>query len=130
MSVTITVKDNSPELLQKVMVAVGRFVRKAAFFIEGQIKTSMAAAKHGHQYGAHVASAPGESPAIDSSNLVGSIHTIFPSTLEAKIGTPVAYAAFLESGTSRMAARPVWQKTVSENLPTLESLLRQEVHAL
>ena len=69
MSVTITVKDNSPELLQKVMVAVGRFVRKAAFFIEGQIKTSMAAAKHGHQYGAHVASAPGESPAIDSSNL-------------------------------------------------------------
>jgi hypothetical protein len=52
---------------------------------------------------------------------------IFPSTLEAKIGTPVEYAAYLEHGTSRMAPRPVWERTAKEAIPTLEKMLKKAV---
>lgn len=135
MAVEITVEveeDRTPELFQKLEAAMGRFVRKGAAYIEGQLKSSMAEPKTGRRYprgkdGYHIASAPGESPAVDSGNLTGSIVQLFPSTLEARIGTPVEYALYLEEGTSRMEARPLWQPTVDEGLPTLEKMLRAEV---
>lgn len=125
--IRITIKDRTPELLQKVEAAIHRFVRKGAAYVEGQLKASMAEAKSGRMYGTHRASAPGESPAIDSGNLAGSITMIFPSTLEAKVGTPVEYALYLEEGTGRMQPRPLWQKTADEALPTLENLLKAEL---
>lgn len=125
--IIITVKDDTPELLQKIEAAIGRFVKKGAAYIEGQLKSSMAEPKTGRRYGTHVASAPGESPAVDSGNLTGSITQIFPSTLEARVGTPVEYASYLEDGTSRMAPRPLWAPTAKESLPTLEKMLKQEV---
>ena len=127
MQIEITVKDETPELLQKVNAAIGRWVRKAAAYVEGQLKSSMAEPKTGRRYGDHIASAPGESPAVDSGNLTGSITQIFPSTLEARVGTPVEYALYLEDGTNKMAARPLWQKTASESLPTLEKMLKDEL---
>ena len=131
-TIRITVKDRTPELMQKLDAAIGRFVVKGAVYIEGQLKASMAEPKTGQAYkrgkeGVHIASAPGESPAVDSSNLTGSIATVMASSLEARIGTPVDYAAMLETGTSRMAARPLWEKTASDSLPTLETILRAEV---
>lgn len=128
MSITVTVKDHTPELFGKLDLAVRRFVVKAAAYIEGQVKSSMAEPKSGHTYGTHRASAPGESPAIDSSNLIGSIQKIIEKNgLMARIGTPVEYAAWLEDGTSRMEARPVWEVERMESLPTLEKMLREEV---
>lgn len=127
MQIEITVKDETPELLQKVNAAIGRWVRKAAAYVEGQLKSSMAEPKTGRRYGDHIASAPGESPAVDSGNMTGSITQIFPSTLEARVGTPVEYALYLEDGTNKMAARPLWQKTASESLPTLEKMLKDEL---
>lgn len=125
--IVVKIEDKTPELFQKMEAAIGRFVRKGAAFIEGALKTSMAEPKSGGRYGDHIASAPGESPAVDSGNLIGSITQIFPSTLEAKIGTPVEYALYLEDGTGRMAARPLWQRTATESLPTLEAMLRDEL---
>jgi len=127
MSISITVKDRTPELMAKVEAAIGRFVVKGAAYIEGQLKTSMAEPKSGRMYGTHRASAPGESPAVDSGNLTGSITTIMASSLEAKIGTPVGYAKYLEDGTGRMQARPLWERTAAESLPTLEKMLRAEL---
>lgn len=130
--ITIRVQDRSPELFAKMEAALGRFVRKGALYIEGQLKTSMAEPKSGRSYrrgksGTHVASAPGESPAVDSGNLAGSIAVLMESTLEAKVGTPVDYSLFLEEGTSRMAARPLWERTARESLPTLEAILQAEI---
>src|SRR3954471_21074826 len=135
MSLEITIKDETPELMQKLQAAVGRFVRKGAFYIEGQIKTSMNEPKTGKEYkrkngSIHVASAPGESPAVDSANLINSIQVITDNALEAKIGTPVElYPIYLEEGTpdGQMAARPVWAKTAEDSLPTLEAMLQAEV---
>lgn len=153
-AITITIKrDTTPELFQKLEAAMSRAVRKSAAYIEGQLKISMAEPKSGRMYGNHRASAPGESPAIDSGNLAGSVSMIFPSTLEAKIGTNVEYATYLETGTrapSRrggkrgtggkrgpvmnlmgphrggMAQRPLWERTAKESMPTLESIFENE----
>lgn len=125
--IIVKIKDDTPELMQKVQAAISRFVRKGAAYIKGQLKVSMAEPKTGRQYGKHRASAPGESPAVDSSNLTGLITMLFPSTLEAKVGTPVEYARYLEDGTGRMKPRPLWAKTVEESLPTLEQLLAAEI---
>ena len=132
-AIVITVKDRTPELLQKLDAAIGRFVVKGAAYIEGEVKSSMAEAKTGRAYrrgkgSTHIASAPGESPAIDSSNLVGSIETIISANrLEAKIGTPVEYGHYLETGTENMEARPVWEPEAREALPTLERMLKAEI---
>ncbi len=132
--IEIRVKNQTPELMQKVEAAISRFVRKSALYIEGEIKSSMAEPKSGNEYKRgtdkiHVASAPGESPAVDSSNLIGSIMPQI-KTLEAKVGTPVEYAQYLETGTSRIDSRPVWEKTATEVLPTLENLLKNELRAI
>lgn len=128
MSISIKVtQDRTPELMQKLDAAIGRFVVKGAAYIEGSLKISMAEAKSGKAYGKHIASAPGESPAVDSSNLTGSITTIMESSLEAKVGTPVEYALYLEDGTSKMEARPLWERTAKDSLPTLENMLKAEI---
>ncbi len=129
MSITVKITDHTPELMQKMDAAIGRFVVKGAAFVEGQWKADMASgAKSGKRYGKHIASAPGESPAVDSSNYINSLHTIIAANrLEAKVGTPLDYPLFLEYGTSKMAARPVVEKTAKESLPTLENILQSEI---
>ncbi len=132
MSITVTVKDKTPELFQKLEAAIGRFVVKGAGYIQGELRARLSEPGSGRVYRrggrTHQASAPGESPFNDSSNLTGSIETILGANmLEAKIGTPVGYALWLEDGTSRMAARPLWERTATESLPTLENMLQQEV---
>lgn len=128
--INVKVVDKTPELMQKLEAAIGRFVAKGAGHIEGRLKASMTEPKSGRLYGDHRASAPGESPAVDSGNLIGSIVQIFPSTLEALIGTPVEYAVYLETGTSRMAQRPLWEKTIADELPTLEKMLDKEIDGI
>ncbi len=132
--IRITVDNDVPELMDKVQAAVSRFVRKGALHIEGEIKSSMAEPKSGRASkrgeNEHIASAPGESPAVDSSNYIGSVNTIFENSLEAKVGTPVDYALYLEEGTESIEPRPLWQKTVTEVLPTLETLLEVEIGKL
>lgn len=56
----------------------------------------------------HRASAPGAYPATDTGRLVSSVRMILPtaSSMSGEVGTAVNYGAWLEFGTSRMAARP------------------------
>ena len=133
--IEITVKDETPELFAKVEKAVSRFVRKSVLYIEGELKSSIAEPKSGRAYKrgngkTHTASAPGESPASDSSNYIGSIQTLFESSLERKVGTPLEYPIYLEEGTATIEERPLWERTVEEVLPTLETLLASEMKGL
>lgn len=130
--IRVTVDDDTPELFGKLEKAISRFVRKGITHIEGEIKSSIAEPKSGLEYKrgdkVHVASAPGESPASDSSNYLNSIGpAIFESTLEAKVGTPLEYPIYLEEETEDIAERPLWEKTQQEVLPTLETLLANEI---
>lgn len=132
-SVKVT-KDRTPEIEAKLEKQLEQFVQDGAAFLEGGLKTNIASAKSGRAYKrgkdkVHIASAPGESPASDSGNLISSIGPpIYPSTLEAVIGTNVEYAPILEAKDG--LDRPLWQKTVDESMPTLEKMLEQAVAAI
>jgi phage gpG-like protein len=54
------------------------------------------------------ASAPGEFPMSDTGRLASNVDMILatPAKMQAKVGTNIIYGAYLEFGTSRMAARP------------------------
>jgi phage gpG-like protein len=78
----------------------------------------------------HIASAPGEAPAVDTGTLIGSIQMAQDSTLTAKVGTAVEYALYLELGTRKMQPRPVWREAVDDLLPTLTALLQSELSQL
>lgn len=61
----------------------------------------------------HVASAPGQPPAVDTGRLRASLDMVMmPGEPRALIGTPVDYAPFLEFGTSRMKPRPLWRTVI------------------
>lgn len=156
--IEVTIQDRTPEKFAKMQRAIWRFVVKGAAYIEGQIRALMEEPKSGRMYGKHRASAPGEAPAVESNNLIGSITVIkLESALEAIIGTPVEYGLYLETGTRAparrggrrgvggmigpvmnvmgphrggMAARPVWKPTADAALPTLENMLRNEIRGV
>lgn len=71
----------------------------------------------------HQASAPGEAPAIDTSNLANSITVEATGPTEVTIHVGADYAADLEFGTVHMAARPFV-------LPAVEHTIRPELQAM
>jgi hypothetical protein len=65
----------------------------------------------------HRASAPGEPPSTDTGRLVSSIRPAFYGEFSAEVGALqniAKYGGYLETGTSRMGARP-WLKPTLEN---------------
>ncbi len=82
-------------------------------------------------YKVHRASAPGEAPAIDTGYLVNTIQTRKTGTGSAQVSVGADYAAPLEFGTRKMAARPflrpaadrAWAKFM-ELLAGLEAMLK------
>jgi len=89
---------------------IGRIIKEIAFGIEGEIKLSMTGPKHGREYKrrgrVHVASAPGEAPAVDTGFLINSIQTRINSDTEATITIAAEYAETLEFEKNRPFVRP------------------------
>lgn len=89
---------------------LGEVVMAGALVLEGVIKISMGEQKHGRTYGSHVASAPGEAPAIEMGALVNTIRVELASSeagsASAIVGTNAEYGEELEFGTARMKPRP------------------------
>ena len=80
----------------------------------------------------YTASAPGEPPAVRTGNLRSSFRPIAKAEtasgdLSVNIGieTSVAYARYLEDGTSKMARRPYVEKIKEEALPELKKIYGQ-----
>jgi hypothetical protein len=105
-------KNNSKKVLEALAGdRLGRAVMAGAFILETAVKVSIAAASHsGRIYGKHQASAPGETPAVDTGVYINSINTQLVSSSDAsayaEVGTGDERGEWLEFGTSRMAARP------------------------
>lgn len=79
----------------------------------------------------HVASAPGQPPATDTGRLIASIYPIerelAGTRFAATVGSRLAYAAMLEVGTRRMAARPVWMPVSQREGAKLGQRLEQNL---
>lgn len=119
-------QSNAAQISAQLQRRASALVRATAFGIEGDIKTSMAEPKSGHIYGNHQASAPGESPAIDTGQLANSIQTVVEE-LSATVGTNTEYAPYLEFGTHRMAPRPFMGPAFERAKPEFEKGLKELV---
>lgn len=95
-----------PEVARRIPQACNRVVAETLSLIEGEIKVGMAEPKSGHVYGNHQASAPGESPAIDTGALVNSIQQTPVTNGSGQVYTNMEYAEVLEYGGADMEARP------------------------
>lgn len=74
----------------------------------------------------HVASRPGDAPNTDTSNLITRIHTEIHGDA-AYVGTNVEYAAPLEFGTTKMAARPFLTPAFYNKLPIITKIIGKEI---
>jgi phage gpG-like protein len=112
----------------------GRFANRTSFFsldVAGRVHDVRGrfAAKHGKNR--HVASAPGDPPAVDTGNLRGSISWEWVGR-NARVGTNVDYAPGLELGTlghgGHIAPRPFMRPSV-ERLKALVPQILRDAHA-
>lgn len=110
-----------PELIARFPAAVGRIVIVTGKAIEADVKVSMAQPKHGRTYKRkgknHRASAPGESPAVDSGALVNSIGFMMAEPGSGVVFTNQEYAPALEYGYARMSPRPYFAPAVDKERP-------------
>lgn len=85
--------------------ALDAIVRTVAFSIERRVKTSMVGPKSGRVYKRgkrkHRASAPGETPAIDTGNLINSIRTFAERPARWAVGVGAYYGLILETSLLR-----------------------------
>lgn len=113
--------NHLPQIAAELRGKASAIVRKTTFDISAQAKTSMGPPKHGHEYRrggkVHVASAPGEPPAIDTGNLINSIQEDFPNEITGVVYTPVAYAPILEFGGAHIAPRPFFTPAAEAKWP-------------
>lgn len=75
----------------------------------------------------HVPSAPGEPPNNDTAHLKNNIETSMPGPLTAEVRSNADYAAALELGTSKMAARPYMRPARDKMEPKIQRLFVQEL---
>lgn len=78
----------------------------------------------------HVASRPGEPPKNDTGVLKNNIETSMTGLLEAEVRANAPYAAPLEIGTSKMAARPYMRPARDKMAPKIHRLFAAEIEKL
>jgi len=101
---------------------VEKRLTNAVVFLEGEVKRMLSQPGHGRAYYRgnvkHIASAPGEPPAVDTGRLRASItHRVERDgkNFSGLVGTNVEYAKDLEMGTAKMAPRPFLRPTLENN---------------
>lgn len=126
---------NVTELFVVTSIQAERALKLIVADTERKIKEAMAAPKSGRRYRIgkarrrrfHIASAPGEPPAVRSNFLRSRIRSATRRTVtgvEGLVGTNVVYAPFLELGTSRMAARPIWRRVLRESVDDIRTAFK------
>lgn len=114
MSVVVEIVYNRmPQMAVALRAEASKGVRRTAFRYEANLKQRMSGVKSGRVYVrkniTHIASAPGQAPAVDTGTLINSIKTdAKPGSLTAEVATTTDYAPHLEYGTVNMEPRPAW----------------------
>lgn len=107
-------------------------LNKGAFAIHAWIVADMNKPKSGNVsargIGTHTASAPGESPARDSGELVRKLRVDLANVQEsdptAQVISAADYAAALEFGTERVAARPYMRPGFAANIQRIRARVK------
>ena len=137
---TIGMEGFAEELLDELRPRAAAAVRDGAILLESQMKHVLTGRRHGRPYKTsktgrlHIASAPGEPPAVMFGRLRNSIAHTDPEwdgdQVEAETGTNIVYARRLEEGgrDSRgvyIAPRPYARPAMEQATPAIERRLEQ-----
>jgi HK97 gp10 family phage protein len=104
-SAKIQIKVNDAELKNLLNKAENLVSDSSVYMAEEMKKSITSGAKSGRRYGSHISSAPGQSPANWTGELLKSIKVQKMKGI-AFVYITAKYAQFLEFGTSKMRARP------------------------
>ena len=104
-SAKIQIKVNKAELTKIINQAENLVYDGSAYMAEEMKKNIASGAKSGRKYGNHTSSAPGQSPANWTGELLRSIKVQKIKGM-AYVFVTAKYAEFLEFGTSKMRPRP------------------------
>ncbi len=127
-SVTIEVRSNLlGQIPARLRASVDAQLTAIGEDGEEALKQSLEGPRSGRIYkrgsGTHQASAPGEAPATDIGTLANSIQHRRLRPLQHEVAIGAEYAAALEFGTGRMAARPFVRPWIESDLkPALEAI--------
>lgn len=127
-----------PILGRQALVAADKVCKRTAHSIVAHSKMLMATTpKTGRVYMKgkagdiqHQASAPGEAPAIDTSNLVNSGFVDPKAAADYECGFSTPYAKPLEYGTPTLAARPYLRPSVEKHKPGFDRDIAKAVEGL
>jgi HK97 gp10 family phage protein len=121
--------------LERIAVAMqtrcDQALLETAVWIADEAKARMSDPKSGRMYKVsatgelHQASAPGQAPAIDTGNLAGGIEAQADGRGKAVAYATAEYAAGLEFGTRKMAARPFFTPTAFKAVEFLWERMRR-----
>ena len=104
-----------------------RALRAGILVVDRRAKGLLVGTRTGRTYSirgkAHVASAPGEPPAVDTGNLKNSLRVLEVTDDYASYGTSADYAADLEYGSRRMAARPFLRPAVEAGVGEIQETM-------
>jgi len=103
-------KNTSKETFDKANKAI----IKAGFFIEGEVKQSIAGRK-------------AEPRSVDTGRFINSVKNVQNKPLTSTIATNVEYAKHLEYGTSRMRARKHFRNTAARNEKKVKNFVETEI---
>jgi hypothetical protein len=119
---TLTIDvEVDPGLVETVTGQVSPILQRLVIGIVQHAKLAMAQPKTGRAYRVgrnriHIASAPGEAPAVDTGFLTNSINWQIVDPLNAQVTIAAEYAPYLEFGTRRMLRRPYVEPAINDSL--------------
>lgn len=129
----MTLEWFGPEVLASVQRAAMRGVVRGTESVKTRmVERILQPPKSGRIYNrntvSHQASAPGESPATDTGRLAGSVTTTYDiPNITGYINVSTAYAAALEYGTARVAARPYARVSLAERAEEIRADIAAEI---
>lgn len=112
----------------EVVKAAGRVVFVGSDMIRAEAYRSISAGSVSGK--GHVASAPGSPPNRDTGVLQANIENSLTGPVAAEVRSQAPYAAALEFGTSKMAARPYIRPARDKMKPRIEALFAKEIDKL
>lgn len=95
----------------KIARAIKTAFNRVAVLVKADVKKGFREPKHGRFYGTHIASAPGEYPAINTGRLDRSLQHKQHGSRSLEVGTNLKYAPYMEFGSKRVLPRPFMSTT-------------------
>jgi len=127
--------SNRKQVISDVEARTAKNAQQAALVAEAAIKRTLTGQRSGQEYKVsktgrtHIASAPGEAPAVLSGDLRASITTAASPTKKALyyVGSDKEYAVHLEMGTKYIAPRPFFVDTIKQVLAAIRGELTKRI---